>query len=64
MTTKEDIKAQISWGIEQGIEQGIEKGIEQGMSTLIKTMRGKGMSVEDIAKCTDLSEDEIVKMSK
>lgn len=61
MTTKEDIKAQISWGIEQGIEQGMKKGREEGREErnieIAREMKANGIPDEMICKCTSLSMD-------
>ena len=50
-------------GIEKGIEQGIEKGIEQGIlntkKELIINMNSKGISVDIISDCVNLSIDEV-----
>ena len=57
-------------GIERGIEQGISQGIEQGISrgsyqTKLETAKNLidiGLSVENIAKATGLSREEIEKL--
>ncbi|MGM9762922.1 MAG: hypothetical protein ACI3ZQ_02745, partial [Candidatus Cryptobacteroides sp.] len=70
MTTKEDIKAQISWGIEQGLEQGLEKGIAQGIEQgagqerlkIVKNMKVRGFSDEEIADCVGITSDDVRKL--
>ena len=51
-------------GIEQGLEKGIEQGIEQGERTkaleVAKNLLEIGMEVEQIAKVTQLSKEEIL----
>ena len=57
-------------GIERGIEQGISQGIEQGISRgsyqtkleMAKNLIDIGLSVENIAKATGLSREEIAKL--
>jgi predicted transposase/invertase (TIGR01784 family) len=55
-------------GLEQGIEQGIEKGIEQGKYQekldIAKNLLGAGVSVEQIAIATGLSEEEVIQLTK
>lgn len=41
------------------IEEGMEKGMEKGMERLVRSMRGHGMSILEIAEVTDLPEDEV-----
>ncbi len=51
-------------GREEGLEEGIERGIQQGMKQLIRNMARKGMTVEDIARLVDLSEEEVRSLLK
>ncbi|PFR19863.1 histidine kinase [Bacillus cereus] len=43
------------------MKQGIKQGIEQGKMELIRGMHKNGVSVEDVAKLTGLTETEIQK---
>ena len=53
-------------GLEKGIEKGIEKGREEGIySKAIETAKkliGMNLSIENIAKATGLSKEEIEKL--
>ena len=49
-------------GREQGIKQGIEQGIEQNKTNVIQNMLKLNMSIEDIAKVVELSEEEVKKI--
>ena len=55
-------------GIEQGIEQGITRGIEQGImqerKEIVKNLLKNGVSIEQIAKITGLSKEEIENIIK
>ena len=61
---EEGMEQGIEKGIEQGIEKGIEQGIEQGERTkaleVAKNLLEIGMEVEQIAKVTQLSKEEIL----
>jgi predicted transposase/invertase (TIGR01784 family) len=46
----------------EGIEKGIEKGEKKNSIRVAKNLKSMGMGVEDIAKATGLSVDEILKM--
>ena len=54
-------------GLAEGIEQGIEKGIEQGAAkTKIETAKkliSIGLSVEQIARCTDLPLEKVQELA-
>ncbi|EOO19820.1 hypothetical protein IG9_00880 [Bacillus cereus HuA2-9] len=54
-----DEVAKFAHAEQQGIKKGIEQGVEQGKMQLIRGMHKNGVSVEDIAKLTGLSEIEI-----
>ncbi|MBJ8031864.1 Rpn family recombination-promoting nuclease/putative transposase [Bacillus cereus group sp. N21] len=54
-----DEAAKFAHAEQQGIKKGIETGIEQGKMQLIRGMHKNGVSVEDIAKLTGLTEAEI-----
>ena len=68
----EGIEQGISQGIEQGIEQGIQQGIEQGFEqgaekTKIETAKKflqEGLSVEQIARCTELPLEKVQKLKQ
>ena len=49
-------------GIEEGIEKGIEKGKKAGILATAKNLLNMGMSWQDVAKATGLSEEEIIKL--
>lgn len=49
-------------GLEEGLEKGLEKGSEQGKIQLIRGMHKNDMPLEDIAKFTGLSIEEIHKL--
>ncbi|GLV67127.1 hypothetical protein Bmyc01_57960 [Bacillus mycoides] len=57
-----DEQAKIAHAREEGLEEGIEKGIEQGKIQLIRGMHKNGMLLEDIARFTGLSTEEIRKI--
>ncbi|MCZ6944215.1 Rpn family recombination-promoting nuclease/putative transposase [Bacillus mycoides] len=54
-----DEAAKFAHAEQKGIKKGIEQGVEQGKMQLIRGMHKNGVSVEDIAKLTGLSEIEI-----
>ena len=56
------IKKGIKKGIEKGIEEGIEKGKKAGILATAKNLLNMGMSWQDVAKATGLSEEEIIKL--
>ncbi len=49
-------------GMEKGMEDGIEKGIEKGITTTAVNLKRMGFSVEDIAKATGLTTEDINKL--
>ena len=52
-------------GFNEGYEKGMEKGIEKGRESLIRTARNllsMGLSANDIAKATGLSEEEVMQL--
>lgn len=57
-----DEQAKLAHAREEGLEEGIEKGIEKGKIQLIRGMHKNGMPLEDIAKFTGLSTEEIRKL--
>ena len=64
MTLLERDRLKFEEGMEKGIEKGIEQGIEQGERTkaleVAKNLLEIGMEVEQIAKVTQLSKEEIL----
>ena len=50
-------------GIGQGIEQGIEQGSKDAKIGIVKNMKTANYKIEDIAKITGLSVDEINSIS-
>lgn len=51
-------------GIKIGIEQGIEQGMEQKQLAMVKRMNAEGLTIEVIAKCAELSVDDVKQMLK
>ena len=49
-------------GIKQGIEQGTRRGIEENQKSIVKNMKDANYKVEDIAKITGLTIEEIEKI--
>ncbi len=68
---REGLEKGIEKGIKQGIEQGIEKGIEQGkeegrevaIQEIVRAMRKKGLSDEQMAEIIDRPIHEIRKIT-
>ena len=52
----------IKQGIEQGINQGTRQGIEENQKNIVKKMKEKNYSIEDIKEITGLSIEEIEKI--
>ncbi|PFZ72178.1 hypothetical protein COL69_28920 [Bacillus pseudomycoides] len=59
---EEGLEKGIQKGLQKGIQKGREEGIEQGKVQLICGMHKNGMPLEDIAKFTGLSTEEIRKL--
>ena len=51
-------------GLKEGIEQGIEQGIMQERKEIVKKLLKNEVSLEQIAKITDLSKEEIENIIK
>ena len=64
MTLLERDRQKFEEGIEQGIEQGIEKGIELERKLLVCNMLAANVSIEDIARFTKLSIEEIKRIKE
>ncbi len=61
---EEGMEQGIEKGIEKGIEQGIEQGIELERTLLVLNMLAANVSVEDIARLTKLSIEEITRIKE
>ncbi|MBR2106802.1 MAG: hypothetical protein IJ937_06020, partial [Treponema sp.] len=65
---REAYREGLAEGIEQGIEQGIVQGIEQGAKkTKIETAKKllkEGLSVEQIARCTELPLEKVQELKQ
>lgn len=65
---KEGLEEGLEQGIEQGIEQGLEQGLEQGSLNksfeIAKSLLSTSMPIEEIAKHTGLSIEEIEKLKQ
>ncbi|WP_235190150.1 Rpn family recombination-promoting nuclease/putative transposase [Bacillus gaemokensis] len=59
---EEGLEEGLEKGIQTGIQKGREEGIEQGKIQLIRGMHKNGMPLEDIAKFTGLTTEEIRKL--
>ena len=55
-------------GLAQGMEQGLAQGREQGrieaMASLVRNMLGNGMTVEQVACLTKLTEEEVMQIGE
>ena len=55
-------------GLAQGLAQGRAEGIEQGrievMASMVRNMLGSGMSVAQVARLTQLTEDEVMQIGE
>ena len=49
-------------GFNEGIEKGIEQGIEQSKKEIVNNLLNTNMSISDISKIVNLSEEEIIKI--
>lgn len=54
------IEKGIAKGIEQGREQGIEQGVAKGIQKMLRALSKRGLSLEQIAEMTELTEAEII----
>ena len=52
-------KTLIEESVQAGIKRGIEQGIEQGIERVARQMKIAGLPIQDIAKFTGLSSEEI-----
>ena len=61
--TQESREEGIEQGLEQGLERGLERGREEGFVTgrekTARNLIGMGMSINDIARATELSVERI-----
>ena len=51
-------------GMQQGMQQGLQQGIEEGRADAVRKMLSAGLSVEQVADIMDMSEVDIVQISK
>jgi len=56
------VRAAKEEGIEEGIKQGLKHGVEQGKKEIVLNMYKEKVKIEDIAKYTGISKDEIEKI--
>ena len=49
-------------GKREGLQEGMQKGVEKGKFEIIKNMRSKGLSDEDILNLTGISKDVLIKL--
>ncbi len=59
MVKREHEKIGLQKGIEQGREQGIEQGREEHKAEIVRTIRSKGKTPEEISELTDIPLDEV-----
>jgi predicted transposase/invertase (TIGR01784 family) len=52
----------IQEGIQQGIQQGIQRGIQEGKIETARKLRSMGLSIDQIAQATGLSQEDIGKL--
>ena len=60
----EGIALGISQGISQGIAQGISQGAEQKAIETARNFLNEGLSIEQVARCTDLSLEIVEQLAK
>jgi len=46
-------------GLKEGLEQGRTEGLEQGQKTIIQNMINNGITISEISKMINISEEEI-----
>ena len=56
---QQGIEQGIEQGMKQGIEQGMKEGIEQGKLTIIKNLLTNGLSIEEVKRIAEVTEEEI-----
>ncbi len=49
--------------MEKGRKKGIKEGAKENQNKIISNMLKKGLSIELISECTDLSKNEILKLT-
>ena len=59
---KMGLKEGLEQGLEQGLEKGIEKGIEKSKMAIAQNMKNMGFDADTIAKSTDLTVDDILRL--
>jgi predicted transposase/invertase (TIGR01784 family) len=57
-----DERSRLEDARESGIELGLEKGIEKGILSVVRGLLLKGMSLNEVAKLTPYSTEELSKM--
>jgi len=50
--------------LDEGIERGINQGISQSKIEIAKNMLSKGLNINTISECTNLSLEEITKIKE
>ena len=50
--------------MEQGLAQGREQGRIEAMASLVRNMLGNGMTVEQVACLTKLTEEEVMQIGE
>ena len=60
--TEDGLKIGIEEGMKQGIEEGVKQGEKQTLVEIVKKMKDKKLSIEEIAELTGLSINEIKKI--
>ena len=59
-----DIRVQRREAFEDGVAEGIEQGAEQTKIETAKNLLKEGLSVEQIARCTNLSLEKVQELAK
>jgi len=62
MIAEMDRKAYEDTGLEKGLKEGIEKGAKEEKIQTAKRMLAKGIDIETIIECTELTKEEIEKI--
>ena len=59
-----ELKGSYHAGLQEGMEKGIEKGMIQEKLAIAKIMLDINYSIDEIIKCTDLSKENILALTK
>ncbi len=74
MTTERDKQAQLNYARSQGLEEGLAKGLEEGLEAgrtegieqskleIARNMKAKGIDMETICQCTNLTMEQIAEL--